>query len=117
MTCITPILAAVYTSRDNAIALAVESAEGGLMTSLASITRVVVTIGATTIDSAVVGSSVIWWTETMAYRGATVGVIKLKLGGQGVAAGAYDDCSLVIYDSAHAGGLRVENPIKLTVHA
>lgn len=117
MGCPNPISVKVYDSSANRFALAVDDVDGNLMTSLASITRVVIEVGATTVDSDVVGSDVIWWTDTASYRGHTVGVIKFSLGGQGIAVGEYPNCPLWIYASGLADPVRVEVPIKVEVAA
>ena len=113
--CVYPLAVTVYDGLDNDFAVALESADGGYMTSLAGVTRVTLTVGSTTIDSDVVGSSVIWWTDTETFRGEAVGVIKFKLGGQSIAAGEYADCALVVYDTTYTGGFRMANPFKVTV--
>ena len=115
MGCSDAIAWSVYNGADNVTALAIEAAEGGYMTSLGGVTRVTLLVGATTVDSDVHGSAVVWWTDTMAYRGMTVPVIKFALGSVGLTAGTYSDCVLTIYDATYTNGLRISNPIKLVV--
>ena len=69
-----PVIAeAVYNGRDNIITL-VLSNNGVVLTDLSGLTRATVKIDATTtIDSAVAGSGVIWWTDTVTYRGTIAG--------------------------------------------
>lgn len=112
-----PVIAeAVYNGRDNVIAL-VLSNEGSVLTDLSGLTRVTVKVDAsTTIDSAVVGSTVIWWTDTVTHRGVTTDVLKLKLGGQSLTAGEYAGCEVVIYDASLTNGAQIESPLKLTVY-
>ena len=101
MTC--SVSETVYLNRDNTIQL-VLSSDGVAVADLSAITRIVVTVGSTTIDSAVVGSSVIWWTDQDTYDGALVDVLKLKLGHQSLSAGAYEDCRITYYDPARPNG-------------
>lgn len=104
----------VYNGRDNAI-VAVLLNNDAPIADLSSVTRVTFTVGATTIDSDVVGSTVVWWTDSITYRGVSTNVIKLKLGGQSLTAGEYGGCELVIYDSVLTNGVQIENPFKVTV--
>jgi hypothetical protein len=115
MTCATVINVPVYTGRDNDFAIALESPSGGYMSDLSSITRVTLTVGETTVDSAVDGSEVVWWTDTDTYLNETVGVIKFRLGGVGLTAGTYTDCALVYYTAEADDGWQVDNPIKVVV--
>lgn len=111
-------MAPVYSDRDNVIRL-VLIAGGDVLADLSAVTRVTLDLdgGTTVIDSASAGPGVIWWTDTSAYRGATVDVLSLQLGDQGIAPGAYGDTELVIYDAIYTNGLRLENTLSLTVHA
>ena len=116
MTCIYPVLCdQVYNGRDNVISL-VLSNEGSVITDLSSLTRATITIGATTIDSDVVGSTVIWWTDTVTHLGVTTDVLKFKLGGQSLTAGEYTGVAVVIYDSVLTSGARLLNALKITVY-
>lgn len=117
MSCPIPISVDVYDSSANSFALAVDGDDGQLLTSLASVTRVVLTVGAVVIDSDVAGSDVIWWTDQASYRGQTVDVIKFRLGGQSIAAGEYADCPLEIHALGLTDPLRVETPLKIEVMA
>lgn len=117
MTCPLPINVTVYDGSANSFALAVDGDDGELMTSLASLTRVVITVGATVVDSDVEGSGVIWWTDTGTYRGQVVGIIRFRLGDLGIAVGEYADCQLDIHAVGLSKPLRVEVPINITVAA
>lgn len=116
MTCTNVIAAPVYSGRDNVISLILE-ADGVVLDSLAAVTRVTVDMdgGVTVLDSDIVGSSVIWWTDSTTYRGDTVDLLRLQLGDQGITAGTYDDVAIVVYDSTYTNGLQVENDIRITV--
>lgn len=118
MYCAAPILAGVYSGRDNVISL-VLVADGAVLSDLSGVTRVTVDLdsGTTVIDSDIAGSSVIWWTDSEAHRGETVDVLRMALGSEAIAAGTYDDVEIVVYDATYPDGLRVENDIRLTVHA
>lgn len=113
--CAAPIRVTVYTGTSNDFWLAAEAADGTVKASLADVTRVTLLIGATLIDSAVVGSGVIWWTDTATYKAATVDVIKFRLGAQALTAGEYADCALTIYDATYTGGQRMATALKVTV--
>lgn len=112
-----PVIAeAVYNGRDNIITL-VLSNNGAVITDLSGLTRATVKIDATTtIDSAVAGSGVIWWTDSVSYRGTSTNVLRFKLGGQAITAGEYAGCEVVIYDATLTNGVQIESPLKLTVY-
>ena len=114
MPCTASVLASIYTGRDNRISL-VLFGNGAVITNLAGVTRAVIEIGGQTIDSDVVGQTVIWWYESVPYRGEDIDVLRFKLGGQGIPAGTYDDVEITVFDSVYANGLQVENDIKITV--
>lgn len=117
MRCAPTISAPVFLGRDNLVRL-VLSHDGAVLSDLSALTRVVVDFGdGVTVDSDTVGLSVIWWTDTTLHRGETVNVLTLQLGGQAIAAGTYDDVTIVVYDSTYTNGLQLENPIRITVHA
>lgn len=117
MTCAQQILAPVYRGRNNLLRL-VLSHDNAVLADLSAVTRVVVTLDADNIiDSDSVSSGVIWWTDTAQHRGQTVNVLTLQLGAQNIPAGVYDGVQITIYDATYTNGLRVENAIKLTVHA
>jgi len=117
MGCPETIAAPIYSGRDNVLNL-VLSADGVVLADLSGVTRAVVDLdgGTTVIDSDIAGGGVIWWTDTVSHRGATVDVLSLQLGDQGITAGTYSDVTVVIYDSTYPNGLQVENPITLTMH-
>lgn len=100
---------------DNHVDIAVENANGDYETSLATVTRVTFTIGDSTIDSDVVGDDVIWWTDTISYRGETIAVISLRLGGQSITAGTYTGCKLTVYTAALTNGWRYATAYRVTV--
>lgn len=116
MACFASVAAVIYNGTDNTISL-VLIADGAVLADLSAVTRAVVDIdGTTIIDSDVVGSTVIWWTDSQLYRGQSVNVLRLRLGGQGIAAGAYPDVKITIYDGVnYLNGLRVENPLPWSV--
>ena len=116
MTCFNVIAAPVYSGRDNIISLLIK-ADGDILADLSGVTRVTVDMdgGVTVLDSDIVGSSVIWWTDSTTYRGETVDLLRLQLGDQGITAGTYDDVAIIVYDSTYTNGLQVENDIRITV--
>lgn len=105
----------VFNGSGNVFALTVEGEDGELMASLAVITRVTLQIGATLVDSDV-HSSLVWWNETKEHYGATVAVIKMRLGGLGLSPGKHADCVLKLYDGTHPDGQRVSNIVEVRVH-
>lgn len=115
MNCARPIGWTVYSDRDNAAWLVLENEDGSYMDSFSALTRVTLTVGETVIDSDVVGSSVIWWTDTVEFRGQTLPVIKFALGTLGLAVGTYTNCELILYDAGNTNGVQIQNAIKLTV--
>ena len=112
-----PVIAeSVYNGRDNIITL-VLSNNGAVITDLTGLTRVTVKMDATTtIDSDVVGSSVIWWSDSVTYRGASTNVLRLALGGQSLTAGEYSGVEVVVYDATLTNGAQLQSPLKLTVY-
>lgn len=112
----------VYTGRDNVERLVLFDRNEPL--DLAPVTRVTIDLNGTVIDSDITGAGVIWWTDQQAYRGQTVTVLSLQLGDQGLTPGNYGDgeddlgpVELVVYDAMYLNGLRIENPIAVTVHS
>lgn len=105
----------VYNGEDNNFSISLEERDGTPMTSFAGVTRVTITIDGTLIDSDVVGSSVIWWTDTETINGETVALIKFALGGQSLAVGTYRNSVVRVYDATYTGGLRIADQFKVTV--
>ena len=112
-----PVIAeAVYNGRDNNITL-VLSNNGAVITDLTGLTRATVKLDdSTTIDSDIAGSSVIWWSDSVTYRGVSTNVLRLALGGQSLTAGEYSNCEVVVYDSVLTNGAQLQSPLKLTVY-
>lgn len=106
----------VINGSDNVVRIALY-AKGVALADLAAITRATVDFGGavTLVDSAVVGSSVIWWTDSETYRGASTDVLSLSLGGQSIPAGTYEDVKIKIYSAAYDDGLQVENRLRAIV--
>lgn len=116
MTCNAPIALSVYPPHDNVDTLILEP-DGVVLGDLSAVTRVTVDLGGTTtlIDSAVVGSSVIWWTDQLSHRGKTIDVLRLRLGGQSIPAATYSGVKIAVYDGVSINGLRIKNDITITV--
>lgn len=105
----------VYNGRDNTIDLVLIN-KGSVLTDLSGVTRATITVGTDTFDSSATGgSSILWWTDSMTYRGTSTDVLKIKLGAQSLATGEYTGCDIVVYDATNTNGLQVENPFKITV--
>jgi len=102
----------VVLNRDNEFALFLLS-RGVPLADLSDITRVVLEVDGQTIDSAVVGSSVIWWSDSEEWRpGQLKPVVKFKLGNVGdgeggllLEPGVVHGCKIVTYDAGHPNGL------------
>ena len=115
MICTPLVVGSVYNGRDNRITL-ILFGNGEVITDLGAVSRVVMEIGGQTIDSDVVGQTVIWWFESVQYRGEQTNVLRFKLGEQGIPSGVYDDVKIAIYNPVYANGLMVENSVKITVY-
>lgn len=92
----------VYQGRDNTEDLVLFA--DGVPVALAGVTRVTLTVGAVTVDSQAAPTA-ITWPQAATWEGVAVDAIRFKLGGAGLAAGTHADCRLVVFDSAHPGGL------------
>jgi hypothetical protein len=112
-----PVIAeSIYNGRDNRITLVLYNDES-VLTDLSGLTRVTVKLDdTTTIDSDVVGATVIWWTDSITYRGTSTDVLRFKLGGQSITAGEYSSAEVVVYDSTLTNGAQLQSPLKLTVY-
>ena len=92
------------------------------VTDLSALTRAVAKIGAYTIDSAVDGSSVIWWTDSVTGKTLPDGssftgdVVRVRLGRGSVIAGTYHDCQLITYDADNPNGATISGKITVTMH-
>jgi len=114
MSCRNRISETIYLGHDNTIGLLLLNDDVALV-DLSAITRVVLTINDTDYDSDSLASSIIWWTDSVSYRGETVNVIKFKLGGQSIVAGVYTGCKLVTFDPDNSNGVVWADDIKVTV--
>lgn len=84
---------------------------------LASVVRVVFVIGDSTIDSDIVGPSVIWWDEQTLYKGFLSDVVTARLGGQSIVPGEYLDGRLIVYDPVNTNGIVWSSSLDITVVA
>ena len=91
------------------------------ITDLSAITKVTLDIGGTLIDSTVVGSEVIWWTdqEDILWNGelVTTDVLKFRLGGQSLVPGLYNGCKLRVFEPVSPNGQFWIGDASITVHA
>lgn len=92
----------VYQGRDNTEELVLLADDAPA--DVTAITRIVLVIGAVTIDSQLVAGA-ITWPVVMAYKGAPINGVKLALGAAGLAAGNHAECRLTVYDPLHPNGL------------
>lgn len=112
----------VILNRDNEFALFLLS-KGQPLADFGTITRVTIEIDGHLIDSDVVGSSVIWWSESEEWRpGETRPVVKFKLGtlddGAGgllLSPGVAHGCKIVTYDATNPNGLEWTRSLKVDV--
>lgn len=106
----------VYQGRDNAIDLVLLA--DGEPVALDVITRVVLEVGETTLDSDALGLGVgqpFDPTKSVTYEGASVDALTLRLGGQGLTPGDHDNCRLIVYDPDHPSGLVWTDALALEV--
>lgn len=100
----------VYNGRDNAIDLVLLA--DGVAVSVSLLTRVIVEIGESTLDSDALGlgageefdNTITKAMTSGDLKGQTVQVLRLSLGGESIAAGRHQ-AKLTIYDVDHAAGL------------
>ena len=114
MTCAVLPIEIIYNGADNSIQYVLLD-KGQPIVDLASLTRVTFTIGTTTIDSDVVGSGVIWWSDQAEYYGTTVDIVSAKLGGQGLTAGDYPNSRITIYDPVNLNGIIWSSALQIKV--
>jgi len=96
----------VFLASDNALKFILTMGlDETVVTDLAYITRIVITINGQDYDSDVLGSGVISWNETTTYEGQLTGYVKLVLGGQAITAGYYTGCVMRIFDAANTQGV------------
>lgn len=106
----------VYLTHDNGSDLLLV-ADGVPLDDLSSITRVVIDMGHDQIDSDDLQGAEIWWNETTTYRGATVPVLRWKLGNRtGLSAGDYYGCKLITYDASNTNGIVWADDLTLVVN-
>lgn len=90
---------------------------------LSPITRVTIKVGETLIDSdtAIPAGDVIWWTDEqdILWNGemVTTDVLKMKLGGQGLAPGIYNGCVLDVYEPTAPAGVTWITDASIVVHS
>ena len=112
----------IWLERENVIDWVIKN-DDVPVSDLSGLTRAVVCIGSTTIDSAVWGSGVIWWTDSVTAKTLPDGtsytgdVVRAKLGlASGFTAGEYENCRLVIFDADYPSGLVASDDITFTVY-
>ena len=104
----------VYNSRDNLDDLVLLA--DGLPILLTGITRAVITINLTVIDSQT-SPAAITWPQAVTYQAAAAHAMRFKLGSFAIAPGTYSDCRLVIYDATSPGGLVWSDALVVRVKA
>lgn len=114
MTCAVLPLETIFNGSDNSIQYVLTD-NGVPLIDLSSVTRVVFKIGTTEIDSDVVGSGVIWWTDQTDYFGTTTDIVSAALGGQGLTAGSYSNSRITVFDPANPNGIVWSNALQIRV--
>ena len=114
MVCAVLPLETIYNGSDNSIQYVLLD-QGAPITDLSSLTRVTFKIGSTVIDSDVVGSSIIWWTDQTDYFGTTTDIVSAALGGQGLTAASYPNSRITVYDPANPNGIVWSNALNIRV--
>lgn len=107
----------VYRGRDNVAKFGALYRDGGVVP-LAGVTRVVVSFGGASFDSATYPSQIKWDT-TDEINGAQHPILTLQLGGlaplDGVADGRYTDGRVVIYDADNLNGVEIDSTLTVAV--
>lgn len=113
----------VWLGRSNIIEWVVV-ADSVPITDLSGTTRAVICIDGIEVDSAVEGSDVIWWTDSISAKELCDGteftgdVIRARLGGVStLSEGEYDDCWLTLFNPTYTAGLVVADDIFIKIHA
>lgn len=112
----------VWVNRSNVVEWVVKQ-DDTPVSSLSSLTRVVITVGPDVVDSDVVGSNVVWWTDSVSSKTLSDGtvysgdVVRARLGYvSALDIGEHEQCRLVIYNASNPSGLVVSDDITITVH-
>lgn len=112
----------VFNGRDNIIEWVV-SEDGDPVTDLSDTSRIVICVGSDTADSDVLGSNVIWWTDSVTDKELPDGtlftgdVVRAKLGQASLTAGVFTNCRMLLFDTESTNGAVISKSIKITVHA
>lgn len=114
MTCAVLPLETIFNGSDNSIQYVLLD-NGAPIVDLSSLTRVVFKIGNAVIDSDIVGSAIIWWTDQTDYFGTTSDIVSAALGGQGLTAGSYPNSRITVYDPANPNGIVWSNALQIRV--
>lgn len=92
------------------------------VTDLSGTTQAKVFVGTDVIDSAVDGSDVLWWTDSVTSitlpdgQSYTGDVLRARLGRGDLTVGEYEDCRIVLYDMDNTNGLVVSDNVIVTVY-
>ncbi len=104
----------IYLGRSNTIDLLLKKDDDdGVLAAadLSNVTRMVLTIGTTVMDSDLLSEGV------GAHFDWTVGngIVKIKVGDQSITRGLYDDGSLVVYDSSNTDGVLWDDAMQFEI--
>lgn len=103
----------IHLGRDNVIAYVLRE-QGVAIADLSPISRVVVTIEETIIDSDAVPPATIRWDLQTEYKGETVDYLQLQLGHQDLTPGVYT-MDVTAYDPSNQAGVLWGNDIPVSV--
>ena len=112
----------IWVGRDNLIEWVLFTGDTPI-SDLSSLTRVVVCIGEEVIDSDVVGSSVIWWYESVTNKEIsedivyTGDVLRMKLGRVTLTPDTYENCTLTIFSPDYTNGMVISDDIVFKVNS
>lgn len=120
MRCDVPI-ADIYIGKGNVMKYALKDGCVAL-NDLSAITRVVIDIGSVSVDSSVVGDTVIWWDDQIDdYQGSTedgtsvIDVVSARLGEQSIPEGIYYYGKITVYDPENPLGIVWDSNLKVEV--
>ena len=95
---------------------------GDPLTDLSPLTRILFCINGLSADSNDLGSTVIWWTDSVTDKLLpddtlfTGDVVRARLGRANLVAGDYSDCRLIIYATEYPNGIVASGNIRIIVY-
>jgi hypothetical protein len=92
------------------------------ITDLSSLTRVLFCVDGLPADSDDLGSTVIWWTDSVTEKSLSDGtlftgdVVRARLGQAELLKGDFEDCRLIIFSNEYPNGLVASDNIRVIVY-